>query len=158
MVVVVVPGDERSQNEFWFSVSSLFSGLGNDHAIRNNANFAFRRLGCSFHQRVQHFRWVHNYDSPCKCYDDCSIGLYQPIRQHVNGGHLPRVACLRDVSAHYDGRSVVLQTPPFLAHTHTCIATHPEIKGEGSSYSKPPTLHGAYYHCLCITAILPTKH
>ena len=59
------------------------------------------------------------------------LKTYQAIRWYINGSYLPRVACLRVISSHYDGRSLFLLIP-FLAPTPTCIVQHPEVRRDGS--------------------------
>ncbi len=184
----LVSGDERSQNYFWSSVTNQFTGIGNSHATRNSVTLAFPRLRCFIHRRVQHFRWLHNWASHCtRCYTaiitnklyvwprtyegthtryvDCSLGPATPAASKHTKLYRSMLlvfirhallACVTYPHITTDGAS--FSKTPFQAPTPTCIVPHPEVRRDGSSYCGPTTYKGAYYRCLCMTAILPTRH
>ena len=98
--------DERSQNEFWYSVFSPSPGLGNDHATRNNANAALPRLCCFPPARAA---LPGASRGMCTCYGDCCISpATHAVSKPTNlyGSMLTVIichaltACLRGVSTH----------------------------------------------------------
>ena len=66
------------------------------------------------------------------------------------------LACLRVISTHYGGRSLILHNPIPGSYTYMYSAT-PEVRRDGPSYSGPTTLYGGILSLLAWRQLSP-KH